>query len=682
MATYKTPGVYVEEISLFPPSVAEVATAIPAFIGYTEKAVENGQSLTNVPTKISSLLEFKELFGEAYTNSSITVKLDETNNYAVTSITPDKTFYLYDSIRLFFDNGGGKCYIISVGGYTTNSTIKNGDETDPANYGFRHGMKALEKYDEPTIILFPDAVLMPDKAHLNTLQQLALAQCGKLQDRVAVLDLKENQPQSLEKTVADFRDGIGINDLKYGAAYTPWLQTSYQKEVDFSLFKSVTKDSGGSTINLEELTSDSDLNKLVLSATVAIDDITNLNTVIGLMRTTVVKQYKTIADAYASVRNPVTASTNATADAQLNNLLDYVRSAIKNISDLKLGDAATKKLNGENLAKDLDTYALGKLKKTLHALIKLEKNTDVAAITTKSEGDLITEYGGGINKDTGWLAEYDTDDPSDGAIDDIAGSATDYTKPTDKETALAIAVDVDALFDEVINFIADIQTAAQTHRVMSQKVLYESHSIIGNIVEHIKKEQSKIPPSGAMAGIYAFVDRTRGVWKAPANVSLSAVRAPATPIDHFDQEDLNVDVTGGKSVNAIRTFTGRGIIVWGARTLAGNDNEWRYIPVRRFYNMVEESVKKSTAWAVFEPNAPTLWIKVKGMIENYLIQKWREGALFGATADQAFFVKIGLGQTMTAQDVLEGRLNVEIGMAVVRPAEFIILKFSHKMPEA
>jgi Bacteriophage tail sheath protein len=681
MATYKTPGVYIEEISLFPPSVAEVATAIPAFIGYTEKAVENGQSLTNVPTKITSLLEFKELFGAAYANSTITVKLDENNNYAVTSISPDKTFYLYDSIRLFFDNGGGKCYIISVGDYVTNSTIKNGDETDPANYGLRHGMKALEKYDEPTIILFPDAVLMPDKAHLNTLQQLALAQCGRLQDRVAVLDLKENLPQSLDKTVADFRDGIGINDLKYGAAYTPWLQTSYQKEVDFSLFKGTTQNSGGGSLKLEELTSDSDLNKLVLSAGVAIDDIANLNMVTGLMRTTVIKQYNTIADAYASVRNPVTASTNITAEDELNKLFTYIRAAVKNISDLKLG-AATKKLNGENLAKDLDTYALGKLKKTLLALIKLEKNADVAAITTKSDNDLITDYGDGINKDTGWLEEYDTDVALNGAIDDITGSATDFTKATTKETALAIAVEVDTLFAEVINFITDIQSAAQTHRVMSQKVLYEAHSIIGNIVEHIKKEQSKIPPSGAMAGIYAFVDRTRGVWKAPANVSLSAVRAPATPIDHFDQEDLNIDVTGGKSVNAIRTFTGRGTIVWGARTLAGNDNEWRYIPVRRFYNMVEESVKKSTAWAVFEPNAPTLWTKVKGMIENYLIQKWRDGALFGATADQAFFVRIGLGQTMTAQDILEGRLNVEIGMAVVRPAEFIILKFSHKMPEA
>jgi phage tail sheath protein FI len=98
--------------------------------------------------------------------------------------------------------------------------------------------------------------------------------------------------------------------------------------------------------------------------------------------------------------------------------------------------------------------------------------------------------------------------------------------------------------------------------------------------------------------------------------------------------------------------------------------------------MVEESVKKATAQFVFEPNDANTWVKVKGMIENYLTQKWRDGALAGATPDDAFFVKVGLGLTMTAQDILNGRMNVEIGMAVVRPAEFIILKFSHKMQES
>lgn len=191
-----------------------------------------------------------------------------------------------------------------------------------------------------------------------------------------------------------------------------------------------------------------------------------------------------------------------------------------------------------------------------------------------------------------------------------------------------------------------------------------------------------LPPSCAVAGVYARVDRDRGVWKAPANVSLSYVIEPVVKISDKEQEPLNVDVEAGKSVNAIRSFTGRGNLVWGARTLAGNDNEWRYVSVRRFFNFVEESVKKASYRFVFEPNNKNTWVKVKSMIENFLIVQWRAGALVGAKPEHAFFVKVGLNETMTAEDVLNGYMVVEIGMAVVRPAEFIILQFMHKMQES
>jgi phage tail sheath protein FI len=189
-----------------------------------------------------------------------------------------------------------------------------------------------------------------------------------------------------------------------------------------------------------------------------------------------------------------------------------------------------------------------------------------------------------------------------------------------------------------------------------------------------------LSPSPYVAGAYARVDATRGVWKAPANVSLTGVLEPVTKFSDPDQADFNVHPTG-KSINLIRQFVGKGQLIWGARTLAGNDNEWRYVSVRRFFIMVEESVKKATEQYVFEPNDANTWVKVRSMIENFLLLQWRAGALMGATPDEAFFVKVGLGQTMTEQDVLEGRLIVEIGMAAVRPAEFILLRFSHKMQQ-
>ena len=230
--------------------------------------------------------------------------------------------------------------------------------------------------------------------------------------------------------------------------------------------------------------------------------------------------------------------------------------------------------------------------------------------------------------------------------------------------------------------VAELAASAADYETTFDGLLAERFALYKTIVKAVNDKLSAMPPSGAVAGAYAFVDRTRGVWKAPANISLSSVNGPSVKIDAKQQEDLNVDVNAGKSINAIRPFSGKGTLIWGARTLAGNDNEWRYISVRRFFNMVEESVKKSTYWAVFEPNDANTWIKMKAMIENYLIQKWRDGALQGVKPEHAFFVKVGLGETMTAQDILEGRMNVEIGMAVVRPAEFIILKFSHKMMES
>lgn len=188
-----------------------------------------------------------------------------------------------------------------------------------------------------------------------------------------------------------------------------------------------------------------------------------------------------------------------------------------------------------------------------------------------------------------------------------------------------------------------------------------------------------LPPSAAVAGIYARVDREQGVWKAPGNVGVLAVLGPVSKITDADQDNLNVDPTAGKSINAIRAFTGKGTLVWGARTLAGNDNEWRYVSVRRLFITIEESTRKATAFAIFEPNDATTWLKVKAMIESYLYGLWERGALAGAKPEAAYFVRVGLGTTMTPRDVLEGRMVVEIGVAAVRPAEFIILRFSHKL---
>jgi hypothetical protein len=262
-------------------------------------------------------------------------------------------------------------------------------------------------------------------------------------------------------------------------------------------------------------------------------------------------------------------------------------------------------------------------------------------------------------------------------------ASSDITQLNDDDRRTAAVNKLVSLFFEVdFAYQKSIITAASSHAKTLDDSLAVNFPVYKSILTGVSNSMTIMPPSGAVAGVYAQVDRTRGVWKAPANVSLSNVLGPDTTFTATELENLNVDTVAGKSVSAIRFFTGKGTLVFGARTLAGNDNEWRYISVRRFFNMVEESCKKATEPFVFEPNDANTWVKIQGMIENFLTVLWRQGALQGAKPEHAFYVAVGLGKTMTALDILEGRLIVEIGMAVVRPAEFIILRFSHKMAES
>lgn len=203
-----------------------------------------------------------------------------------------------------------------------------------------------------------------------------------------------------------------------------------------------------------------------------------------------------------------------------------------------------------------------------------------------------------------------------------------------------------------------------------------------HILNEVRAQLNELPPSAAIAGIYTMVDNSRGVWKAPANVSLSLVTAPSVNISGEEQKNLNVDVLAGKSINVIRPFPGIGTLVWGARTLDGNSLDWRYINVRRTLIMIEQSVKLATRAYVFEPNDATTWITVKSMINNFLLNLWKQGALAGAAPEQAYDVQIGLGATMTPQDILDGLMLVTVKVALTRPAEFIVITFQQQMQQS
>jgi len=203
--------------------------------------------------------------------------------------------------------------------------------------------------------------------------------------------------------------------------------------------------------------------------------------------------------------------------------------------------------------------------------------------------------------------------------------------------------------------------------------------IYNDIIGQMKSQLNVLPPSGAIAGIYAMVDSSVGVFKAPANVSVSSVTSPTVNITAEEQEDLNLPLNG-KAINAIRPFVGKGTLVWGARTLDGNSGDWRYINVRRTMIMLEQSVKFACEPYVFRPNDVNTWINVRAMIANFLRNQWQQGALVGGSESEAYSVECGLGTTMTPQDILDGYMKVTVKVAISRPAEFIVITFQQKMP--
>ena len=472
MTDMKTPGVYIVEENAFPNSVVEVATAVPAFVGHTQKADNEGYSLLDKPWRIASMAEYIAYFGgapqarfliEARTEADVPDAFTANGKDHVLTQPAGAAggrFLLYRSMQLFFENGGGPCYVVSVGGY----------DSEVAAPALIAGIDTLLQEQEPTLLVIPDAVLL-DEAGCIVVQRAMLAHCGgRMRNRMAILDLwggargRQGGQHPHGDPVARFRDALGVDFLNYAAAYYPWLHTTM-----------------------------------------------------------------------------------------------------------------------------VDEQALG------HANII---NTDALAALG------------------------------------VAAEATAATSP-----------------------------------------------LLKTILVQARRQLNLLPPAAAMAGIYTMVDNTRGVWKAPANVSLRGVVSPAVAITHEEQEDLNVD-TQGKSINAIRSFVGEGVLVWGARTLDGNSLDWRYINVRRTMIMLEESCRLAAKAMVFEPNVTGTWVTVKSMIENFLTDIWKRGGLAGAVPDDAFSVHVGLGETMTPEDIAEGVLRVTVLVAITRPAEFIEITFQQSMQKA
>jgi phage tail sheath protein FI len=504
MSGMKTPGVYIVEQNDFPRSVVEVATAVPAFVGYTERANHDNQSLLNKPWRITSLAEFHRFFGGAPCPLfSITALSEDSREKSAFGLhdkkyrleQTGKRYILYASMLLFYANGGDVCYVVSVGDYQTSISQDR----------MIGGIEKLEQEHEPTMLVIPETVLLPDAEDSAHVQMAMLNHCGgKMRNRFAILDIYEgdkNREGASGDVISGFRSKIGFQFLDFAAAYYPWLNTS--------VFQ--------------------------------------------------------------------------------NDSLSY-----RHISNRAL----------------------------LQSILREE---------------LIPEG-----------------------------------REMEDNRRKAVSEGIDAIARDDLS---DLEKSALNNMLSVSSPVFES------IIRSMKEKLNLLPPGTAMAGIYTMIDHTRGVWKAPANVSLNMVISPSVNLCSGDMEDLNTP-SDGKSVNAIRFFTGEGVLVWGARTLNGHSPDWRYINVRRTVIMLEESIKMACKGFVFEPNVASTWLKVKNMISDFLTGIWKRGGLAGTSPGEAYEVHVGLGETMTPEDILDGILRVTVLVAVGRPAEFIEITFEEKMQES
>lgn len=558
MSEYKIPGVYIEEQSAFPPSVSASATAVPAFLGYTARAVAK-------PQRIQSLMEFETLFGlpPQASGPKVTVSEDGSGEPTV-EFGVALPYHLYYCVEHYFRNGGGPCWVISVG--------EAGDALPADADAYLAAIDQLKKLDEPTLVVLSDAMLTLAKdtgtygqrhARYFSVLQAALAQCNSLKDRFVIADVPMAE-SNLHTELPEFRDAV-TGHANYAAAYYPFLQTTLSRRPVFTLMTRAWRD--------------------------------NANNYSGFFAT----RNKLPIVSYSGDGTPA-------VEVVVNETNDVAASF--------------------TLASNGSTRIL-----RLH-LRTGERYTPVQFLDAFNA--LASKGGFSLRPNP------------------LVATPNDYDAANILQPSLSLS-----------DMEGDVAALKASHPALYRK-----------IADRIAKESLTLPPAAAMAGIYASVDRDRGVWKAPANVGLSATLAPTVLLNRDEQEFLDVDEGAGKSINCIVKFTGQGVMPWGARTLDAGSLDWRYISVRRLFIMVEEAVRKAAKFAVFEANDKNTWSKVKAMINNYLYGLWQQGALSGGKPEEAYFVQVGLGETMSFQDVLDGRMLVQVGMAPVRPAEFIILQFS------
>ncbi|WP_293905388.1 phage tail sheath C-terminal domain-containing protein [Phenylobacterium sp.] len=731
MATMKTPGVYIVEKNAFPNSVVEVATAVPAFVGYTQTASNRGAPLKGKPFRISTMAEFETYYGgapptkfkigrpkpveggtdlqdaefrigaldaaaaEAATKALVAqaaadaapdaaaaaakaaadaakaqTDAETASNAAATAATAPKTAA----------DAAAKAAMDAAAAATTAKAAADAAATkaaaDPTD---KAAATASDKAaaDAKTAADASDKAAADAKSAAAASDKAAAAAAAAAQVAKAGADSSTKAAKAATDAAALAKSAPGTADaaakaaaaakLAAGAASDAkqgYVLTMSGRRLLYYGMRHFFQNGGGACyiVSVGDYDATPDLNALMAG----VDSLER-----EIEPTMVVIPDAVILDQPGCI-------------SLYQHVLLHCGQKMKNrvaILDIYSGDKAQNDPGGDPIAKFRDTLGVNDLMfgaayyPWVHTTIVQDRNISyldfetgdvtlpllLAADLAKAPADVQAVLADAARSDDDWAIEagkyWDTNSRS---------KVPDGTDPAAVKAA----------------WIADGQAAwIDLRKAQTNDALFRISDTYANVAKQAARHLNLLPPSAAMAGVYTTVDNSRGVWKAPANVSLNSVTAPAVSVSSQDQEDLNVSATG-KSINAIRSFIGEGVLVWGARTLDGNSLDWRYINVRRTMIMLEESCRLAAKATVFEPNVAGTWLTIKAMIENFLTGIWKRGGLAGGTPEDAFGVYVGLGETMSPEDILEGILRVTVLVAVSRPAEFIEITFQQQMQKS
>ena len=555
MPEYLSPGVYIEEVDRGPKPIEAVATAVAAFVGFTEKAgrvrmvdgEEEYEDLSNKPTLVTNWSQFVQAFGGFVQGA-----------------------YLPHAVYGYFNNGGTRCYILSV------KTIGK------AAARFGNNLRIKAKYAGLTNLKVKISNLALLPASVSPAGEGEKVS-GKRKGAVSQ-DTPPEEGQSMAAgpdEVKETAPSFTVTVLSKGKK--EWIEREKIDGISFQYDKSA-------------------------------------------------KESKRVQVAYQT--------------SKLFNLIDLevVNSSLA-LTEIQLADKQEQELTYIENVKGLE-----------------------AGTSSEFKGDVARREG------IGALEALD-DVTMVCAPDLMATPAGSPDRDTVKAVQMALITHCERMKDRVAILDSLPNQNSQEVRTWRRDVagfdssyatLYYPWIMVD---DPILNKPIPVPPCGHIAGIWARNDNTRGVHKAPANEVVLGAIGLQQMITKGEQDGLNPE-----GVNCIRAFPGQGIRVWGARTLSSNPS-WRYLNVRRLFNMIEKSIERSTQWVVFEPNDELLWSRIRRDVSAFLSTVWSDGALFGASPNQAFYVKCD-GELNTVEQRDLGRLIIEIGIAPVKPAEFVIFRIS------